>query len=278
MFLPSLFGALMPVMVVAPTGRRWRAALALAVVPWAVLCAFALRAPVDGERFDRFPDQRRTQDLRAEQAGIPEQRRAVTLADHARLRWSQPDVGYMLRDMAGAGPAIVLGYRTATREVDGRELPVAVPRPVPGARPVGAARGRVVAYTGSIGRAGLAAGPRVHLVDRLGLADPLAARLRIPEPRRRKVGHEKSLPPEWVLARFTDPKLRVGGNRAWRARVAAARAAVACPSARELLAATSAPLTPGRFLANVRQAPRLHGLRFSEDVRMAVRDLCRGPA
>jgi arabinofuranosyltransferase len=135
----------------------------------------------------------------------------------------------------------------------------------------------VVARLGSVGRVGWAAGPRVHLVDRNGLADPLAARLRLPRERRGRPGHEKSLPAPWVLARFAVPTTGAGGRMlAASESVRAARGALACPPLRELLAATTAPLDAERFLANVGYAVRERSLRFAADPIAAQAELCGG--
>src|SRR5262249_32050551 len=67
------------------------------------------------------------------------------------------------------------------------------------ARLISTAVSPIVAVRRTVGVLGYAAGPRVHVVDRLGLGDAIAARLRVE--RRGRPGHEKWLPDEWVAGR-----------------------------------------------------------------------------
>jgi arabinofuranosyltransferase len=136
-------------------------------------------------------------------------------------------------------------------------------------------RARVVAYGGSVGRVGYAAGPDVYIADANGLADVIAARMRLPSRRTWYPGHEKYLAPAWVLARFAVPTTPIAARRlATDPEVAAARRALGCRPLRDLFAATSAPLTVGRFLANIPYAVTSRSLRFSPRPLVAERELC----
>ena len=115
----------------------------------------------------------------------------------------------------------------------------------------------------------------MHLVDRNGLADPLAARLRLRDPRPPRPGHEKILPEDWVLARFAVPTSQRGRRMLADPGVDAASRALACAPLRELVAATTAPLDAGRFLANIGYAVRQRSLRFAPEPVAAVEELCR---
>ncbi|HEV2068706.1 MAG TPA: hypothetical protein VGR26_02810 [Acidimicrobiales bacterium] len=71
---------------------------------------------------------------------------------------------------------------------------------------VHAHQGRDVVTMGNLGIFGYAVGDRAFLADAAGLADPIAARIQIPEDvHRGKPGHEKGLPLVWFRARFTSP-------------------------------------------------------------------------
>jgi arabinofuranosyltransferase len=119
----------------------------------------------------------------------------------------------------------------------------------------------------NVGVTGYLAGLTVALVDKNGLSDPIASRLRLET--RGRPGHEKSLPNAWVIARFAS-STTTDLDRA----VVAARAALACGDLAELRSAVEAPLTLERFLKNVRQAWRLYRLRIPADPVAAQRELC----
>jgi arabinofuranosyltransferase len=250
MLLPTLFGALLPVLVVRAS-PRWSLALVAVLVPWAVVCAATLRAPNRFESTAPWYDQRSTLE---EGSGLPV---PVTLAAYARYPSPQPPLGWALERIARRGPAVVLHPTTA-------------PRAVPALRPSAAAHARVLAYTGSIGRLGTAAGPDVRIADAHGLADPLGARVRLPQPRIARPGHEKILPLSWYLARFTTgpPPTDL------RPQVQAARAALRCRPLRRLVAAVSAPLTLGRAVDNIGEAFAANGLRIDPNPEVAERSLC----
>ena len=109
-------------------------------------------------------------------------------------------------------------------------------------------------------------GTNFHVLDLMGLADPLAAHLEtahdgVP----RFAGHEKPLPAPWVAALVTRPGSRpdvrdfpdikkpltpATTGLAFQRQVAWARAALRCGGLARVLAAADAPLTPRRFLSN----------------------------
>jgi arabinofuranosyltransferase len=120
-----------------------------------------------------------------------------------------------------------------------------------------------------IGMTGFVAGPHVHIVDAQGLADPLGSRLVLG--RHGRPGHEKLLSEPWVIARFTLPPAGPEDEA-----VTAARAALECGPLPELLAAVHDPLTPARFLRNVRASIALHRLRIPPDPRQARVAFCGG--
>jgi arabinofuranosyltransferase len=260
MLLPSLFALLLPVAVVPVPRRRAGYALALAVVAWAGVCAAMLRASAD--RADLVYDQRRAQ------LTAPGHPHPVTLADHRVLPYSQPFIGDRLREMAPG--SLVTDSRRILVTFEGRRVPVREPVALPGVRTRG---GRVVAWMGSIGRAGYAAGPAVWIVDRFGLADPVAGRLRLGEERRARPGHEKQLPLPWVLARFANPATVPPDPE-----VAAARAALECGDLARVLEAVTAPLTAARFLDNLGVAVETRTLRIPDEPVAAARELCQAGA
>jgi arabinofuranosyltransferase len=131
----------------------------------------------------------------------------------------------------------------------------------------------IVAPRLNVGILGYAAGPRVHVVDRLGLGDALGARMRVD--RRGRPGHEKWLSDAWVVGRFADPAAPLPPGAPSAQIIGAARAALACPPLAELLRAIEAPLTPTVFIENVGVAWRLRKLEIASDPRQAAAELCK---
>ncbi|MGI8710109.1 MAG: hypothetical protein ACR2LA_03835 [Acidimicrobiales bacterium] len=137
-----------------------------------------------------------------------------------------------------------------------------------------------------IGVSGYSAGPDVYVLDLLGLADPITARLRVERPG--FIGHEKPLPAPWIAGRLTGEAvdqtvfgtrtfvtpLYVSPPKRFAADTRAARQVLDCGPLRRLRAATHAPLTPSRALANLWRAPGLTALRIDPDPMAARAQLC----
>ncbi len=251
LLLPTLFALLIPVMTVA-TGDRLQLAGAALIAVWAVACALAMR--VDYEAYNRargLLDQRAfvgpelIADERAFHVRFSGHPHPVTLHDYRTTPWAKR--GERARRLAARERVLLL---------DSGAVPL---------RP--GVRADVVIVRANIGLSGYAAGPRVHVVDRLGLGDAIASRLRIE--RRGRPGHEKRLGDAWVGGRFTAAR-----TPAWDA----ARGALGCGDLAVLLRAIEQPLTPGRFLENVAGAPRLTRLRVAADPAAARAELCSASA
>ncbi len=125
---------------------------------------------------------------------------------------------------------------------------------------------QIVAPHFDVGMYSFAAGPDCYIVDRRGLADPLASRLALET--RARPGHEKVLPQSWIWARFADPATLTDPAPQQAAR------ALSCAPLVSLFTAISAPLTFDRALANVRESIALTRLRFSADPARALQTLC----
>lgn len=232
LLLPGLWCLLLPVLVLPLGGRSARAALA-GTLAWAAVCAVALRVPYGG--------------------GIGPQGIADERGYYVVLSGHRPNPT-RVEDYAGTWYA-ALGRRMRAEAEAGRRLLVAGPHSLPLASEV---RHPAVVQVYSLGIVGATAGLEVAVLDSLGLADPVAARLRLHA--RGRPGHEKSLPAEWVIARYA----AAGGEtdrRVEPAAVLVARRALACGDLRELEEAVQGPLTVSRFLDNLRRAWRLTTLR-----------------
>jgi hypothetical protein len=80
--------------------------------------------------------------------------------------------------------------------------------------------------------------------------------------------------PEWTFARFGAPAALEATYAAYPEQEPAVRA-TRCGDLARLIEATSAPMTPGRILANLRLAWPLTMLRFDPTPSRAVVELCR---
>ncbi len=110
---------------------------------------------------------------------------------------------------------------------------------------------------GTLGAVGLLADLDVRVVDSYGLASPTGSHV-LPDPGGR-TGHQKWLSPVWQIADS-------GGDvRSWPA----VREALDCPALREVSDAARAPLTAGRFFANLTGAFTRQGVRFARDPEVA---------
>lgn len=263
MLLPSLFGLLLPVMVVAvpvPVAPRrwWQPGAGAVLVLWSLACALALRVPYAGEGNPlSIADER---GVYARLSGHPN---PIAVSDFAAMPWAQDGIG--LAQLASGASASTAGTAIGPR----RSL-ILVNGPWAGAMPLAPGVDRriaLVAVRSNIGLTGYLSGSRVHLVDRLGLADPIAGRLRLTT--RGRPGHEKILPDTWVIARFAAPQAVASEPD-----VEAARQALACGDLASLLGAIEQPLTLGRFARNIGLAWTQRDLRAPADPHAARARFC----
>ncbi|MEL3947351.1 MULTISPECIES: hypothetical protein [Streptomyces] len=238
MFLPGLFLMVLPVFLV-PATRAWALAAA-GVCVWAVVCAAVLRIGYEG---------------RIGPGGIADERGVYVRQNAAAHPVHHSFGGY--RENA----AYAREVRAAGR---GHEAALFLSR-----TRVAAATPSVTGFYATLGLNGTVVPLDGAALDPIGLAYPLAAHSqRIDHAR---VGHDKWLPDEWVVADRGTADLPSGLDPA---RVAAARRALSCGPLAELRAATRAPLTPGRFLRNAAGALERTAFRFPNDPVRAERELC----
>jgi arabinofuranosyltransferase len=255
LLLPTLLALLLPVAVVIVPSRALRGAAGMALVgvaSWAVTCGAWLRAPYAGQGSigpTGIVDER---GFYARHTMTPN---PVHLDDYLR----QPNVDRVRRDFAAHHRVLVLDGGPDGLVVASRLAPT-TPESV-----------RLVAGLLNGGARGYLAGSDVHIVDRLGLTDPIASRLVLTE--RGRPGHEKTLPDTWIVARFGDP----GSATGVFGTAPDAAAALGCGDLARLLRAVEAPLTVHRFLGNIREAWTFHRLRIPVDPTAARKRLCAGP-
>ena len=252
MLLPSLFGILLPA-AVNVTARAKLPLLAVAVAgPWAVAGAFLLRPPTALNLKTGIADERQIW------IGFSGKAHPVTVGDYAHSRFAID--AQLIKTSSTTEPGSVLVGP------EGDALAVAPLTLRPGVP------ARVVVGRPSVGIIGYVTGDQVLIFDQLGLANPLASRVRVH--RRGRPGHEKSLSYAWMVARYTDPGTPLSPTDPPGPKVADARAALACPALRHLTEAVDAPLGAGRFLANLWHAWSFTRLRFDADPATARNELC----
>ncbi|MEU4794290.1 hypothetical protein [Streptomyces sp. NPDC023327] len=238
MFLPGLLLMLLPVFLV-PLTRAWTI-VAAGVAVWAVVCAAVLRVPYEG---------------RIGPAGVADERGVYV--------WQNAASHPVHHDFAGqAGNK---AYAALVRERVRRGTPTLLLARTP----VKAARPGVTGVYNTLGFSGAVVPLSGAALDPIGLAYPLAAHS---EGFHGRVGHDKRLPDEWIVAERGVKGSLPGGLDP--ARVAAARRALRCEPFTELRAATRAPMSVGRFWRNLTGAVGLTSFRFPNDPVRAEREAC----
>lgn len=136
---------------------------------------------------------------------------------------------------------------------------VPMTQPPPGGTP---GRGQVkpqhTVFFTNLGMVGMNVGLDVRVIDQIGLANPLAQHTE--RLKHGRIGHDKNLFPDWVIADGPWVKIYPGIpgylDANW---VAQAVAALKCPETDAVLASVRAPMTLHRFLSNV-----LHAYEFTK--------------
>ncbi len=274
LFLPALFGALMPVAMVPlrvpipvgwQRGQRWL--VAGVVAGWALYCGTSIR--VGQDNVDMIGDER---GWYSRKSGLDH---PVTLNDYRGFAFYRAALALKDKGAAtcqdGAWPAeatvdhhcqpFVLVDDTRTF---GRLHPhVEQPPVAPGAIDPKVA---MVVAPGALGIVGQVLGPAAHLEDRYGLANPIGARLELRY--RNRPGHEKKLLNVWLAARFAAPQPGEDPQ------VSAARRALSCGSLARLQRSITGALTAERFVRNIGAAFPLHRLRIPSEPWKAERQHC----
>ncbi len=125
--------------------------------------------------------------------------------------------------------------------------------------------GAAVGY-GAIGIFGFMMPDDVQVIDRHGLAEPVASHLELTS--RGRPGHEKALGNAWLVARYAAPITPEDPS------VAAARHALGCGALKRLTDAEHAPLTWSRFFQNMVHAFEYTRLRVPRDPFEAEAKFC----
>ncbi len=256
LLLPAVFAICAPVAVVSATTRH---IAAVALAPWAIAAAFVLRPATNGAG-----------------AGFAIPRAGSVTTDDSHWGRHDPNVTSVSDD----GLYVQQGISSAFI-FKRSDLPL-----LPSVR-------QPVAASLAIGVSSYAVGNRLNVLDMLGLADPLTARLQTPllTSRLPYPGHEKRLPRPWIAARLFPPGTDVqahdlppdGGffvliptltGTALEQQTAWARSAMQCPALQRLNRSVTAHLSVSRFLHNVVDSFANTSLRVPPDPHTAYIKLC----
>ena len=263
LLLPGLFALLMPVAALPLSPDRAVAgAVAAAVAIWAVVAATELRTSYAGT--SNFSNRGLADEWAYYRAKAGHDN-PVTLEDYEQDGWAA--LGAEARQPGERNEPIVLDEGETFGELPSQ----------PGLlQPT-------VVLTRNIGLLGYAAGPEVHVVDRRGLGDPVASRLRLDQ--RGRPGHEKLLDYPWAIARFSsstpgpadvDPDCSDCLQRLPEVneQVPPAREALKCGTLHDVILAVTEPMSLSRFFENLALAPRATTVRFAAEPVVAERELC----
>ncbi len=132
--------------------------------------------------------------------------------------------------------------------------------PPPGGAPNGQApeKPQHTVFFTNLGMVGMNVGLDVRVIDQIGLANPLAQHTE--RLKHGRIGHDKNLFPDWVIADGPWVKIHPGIpgylDADW---VAQAVAALKCPETEAVLSSVRAPMTLHRFVSNV-----VHAYEFTQ--------------
>ena len=274
LFLPGLFGMMLPVAVVPLRGGgSWltarRAAAMLMVFGWAAYTILYIRVPRENQH--GIGDERGWY-VRHTKGSNP-----VTVDDYASMHFTKDAMGPRKFLEGRCSEAAADGdVETGTDcepfvYVDRRAAGILRPNRTtyPLRERVAEEGVKMAALRTGIGIRSLVMGPEIHVVDRAGLASPIAARIEIKH--RGRPGHERQLPNWWYVGRFAEPS----EGEAYR--VTEARRALDCGRLGRLDRAVYEPLTISRFFANILESFRLRGIVIPRDPSEAVRKFCGTP-
>ncbi|AWB84846.1 flagellar motor control protein ZomB [Corynebacterium liangguodongii] len=248
MLLLPLFALLLPVMAVPLTKRI--TAVCLAVFVWATVVV------ARGHAFEPLPPDSKAQLGVVDERGFWVWATTGQLGSRGRAPLYAEDF-LSWRLMSNYHEAIAQAQRSGAAQI--HLVQVAADPAAPGAyewlprpRTPEASDLNVqplTLYLVNLGMTSMNAGLDVRVLDTVGLATPLAARMpRLPDAR---IGHDKLLPPEWQIA-DTGVDVAALPEPADRIKIMQARAALRTPEIRELLATSREPLSWSRFISNIK--------------------------
>jgi len=260
LLLPAFFALCLPVFVSSTQMRTVAAVPVIGILVWAVVCAGWLRyVPPRGSLNPQviFISNERNSWITATGNAHP-----VTANDYRGALSGQ--AGAILQRMSHQVPK---GQQSLLVVTD-PYAPISEAAKAPARSPLPFA---LAVDVPAIGVIGYLAGPNVYIFDDYSLANPIGSHTIITKHAR--PGHEKSIGPVWMVARFGLPSSRPSGQPSSQP-VSAAREALACDPLSSYLHAITAPMSLSQAVANVAHSFSYTSMSFSADPTQAVRQLC----
>ena len=239
---------------------RTAASLSLAgILVWCVVCAGWLRTE-SGRTVASLATSHGIADERSLWVAATGNRHPVTIADYRFYALA----GYRYRQIAASSRRQRLLVAPPVEENLSEDVIGPARSPLPF---------RLAVNMGNVGIDGVASGPQVYVFDTLSLANPIGSHTVVAV--RGRPGHEKTIGPVWMIARFGIPtEARSHGDHSDAPSVHAAREALRCGTLRSYLHAVTAPMSVGLAASNVLHALAYSTFSFSSDPNVAVRQLC----
>ena len=267
LLLPGTFGLLLPVSSVPVSIKRpWSWSMAGIIVAWAVVCALFLRVPYANQ-----VGPHGIADERGFYCHGSKETNPIRVSDFRRSSFADQGDGlqnalqYLSRHDSPNDP-LFRGAVFVDFDDDHKPLRPQEQRLIPKSDRIPDSV-KLVASRLAIGIQSCMVGSSVHVVDRHGLTDPIASRLRLTV--RGRPGHEKDLENAWMIARFAD----LGAASDWPEAVVAARQVLDSRPIATLLRGIEAPLSAGTFCQNIANAWTLRNLRIESNPVDALHDL-----
>jgi arabinofuranosyltransferase len=246
--LPALFTLMLPLAVV-PVRGSWSLFPVVIVLLWGVACAGWLRV----DQTDRWIGDERAFWRNTTHVGQP-----VTLNDYKNtIGAAEGNAARELKRTEQGNAALHSGATLGGFQL----VPLA-----PGVKYP------LVIEGGPLGVAAYAAPTDVYVLDGLGLAEPIASRMKVKD--RGRPGHEKVMPRDWMAARYAAPGTNVEGADVNGTNYA--RFALACGDLRELKHDITGGTGLGELWRSFIHAPANASLRIPPDAIEAEKKFC-GP-
>jgi arabinofuranosyltransferase len=260
LLLPAFFAVCLPIFVSSAQLRSIAAVPVLGILVWAVVCAGWLRyVPPPGSLNPQviFISNERNSWITATKNAHP-----VTADDYRAALSGQ--AGAILQRMSHQVP----NGRQTLLIVTNPYAPISGAAKAPARSPLPFT---LAVDVPAIGVIGYLAGPDVYIFDDYSLANPIGSHTVITKHAR--PGHEKSIGPVWMMARFGLPSDQPFAQPSSQP-VSAAREALACAPLSSYLHAITAPMNLSQAAANFTHSFSYTAMSFSADPTQAVRQLC----
>ncbi len=260
MLLPGFFSIFAVVWIGRPrAGTAIFPSLGVGTIVWAALCLVSLRYTVPGIGPNMVANERQFY------VNITGSAHPISPSDYPTFSWYT--AGLTLRRRASGLSAsekiMTIGDTGVPGDWTSKPFTSELPE-------------QLFASFGNIGFEGLAAGEHVYVFDTFSLANPIGAHFSVTV--RGRPGHEKTVDPLWMIARFGHPYTQSDPLGATRQELIDAHAALQCQPLAGYLKSITGALTWRGILTNFEHAFTWTTMTFSSDPIVARHQLCTNVA